>query len=228
MTKVVSVQEALDHIKPGMTIMLGGFFWSGSPFVLIRELTKRAGSLHDLTLISNDAGSEFMHDESLGNALLETGMFKKCIASFIGHNKPAMRLIAEGKMELETLPMGTFAECIRAGGAGIGGFLTPTGVGTPVARGKQVVDVDGMEYLLEKPLRADVALIFGNEADECGNVWNKGVARNFNVHMATAADYVIVETPTVLRSGEMDPNMVSIPAPYVDAIVKSEEGDYIL
>lgn len=228
MTKVVSVQEALDPIKSGMTVMLGGFFWSGSPFVLIRELTKRADQVQNLTLISNDAGSEFMHDEALGNALVASGMITKCIASFIGHNKPAMKMIAEGKMQLETLPMGTFAERIRAGGAGLGGFLTPTGVGTLVAEGKQVIELDGREFLLERPLRADVALIYGSVADECGNVWCKGVASNFNVHMATAADYVVVETPTVVKSGDLDPSMVSIPAPYIDAIVKSEKGDYIL
>jgi acetate CoA/acetoacetate CoA-transferase alpha subunit len=211
-----------------MTIMLGGFFWSGSPFSLIRALTARAGKVRGLTLISNDAGSAFAHPESYGNALIATGMFRRCIASFIGHNHAAMKRIAEGDLELELIPMGTFAERIRIGGSGIGGFLTPTGIGTVVAEGKQIIESDGETYLLEKPLKADVALIYGSRADENGNVLSRGTARNFNAVMAAAADYTVVEAREIVRSGAIDPGDVFIAAPYVDAIVLAKESDYTL
>ncbi len=228
MRKTVSAEQAIDTIQSGMTVMLGGFFFSGSPFRLIREWTARAGELRGLTLVSNDAASELRRPDALGNALVASGMFEKCIASYIGHNAAAMRLIERGELELETLPMGTLAERIRCGGAGIGGFLTPTGLGTVVQEGKEIVRVDGRDFLLEKPLRADVALIYGDSADEHGNVVLRGVARNFNTVMATAADRVIVETPRLVRVGELDPDSVSIPAPYIDQIVVSEGRDYLL
>lgn len=228
MGKVVTAPEAISVIQPGMTVMLGGFFFSGSPFCLIREWTAQASRLHGLTLISNDAGSEFMRPDALGNTLVASGIFQKCIASYIGHNKAAMKLIAEGQLELETLPMGTLSERIRIGGAGIGGFLTSTGLGTVVQEGKQVVHLDGRDWLLEKPLQADVALIYGSAVDEHGNVQLRGTARNFNVAMATAAQHVVVETPHLVGAGKLDPDTVSIPAPYIDQIVVSEEADYIL
>jgi acetate CoA/acetoacetate CoA-transferase alpha subunit len=222
------MDEALDHIESGMTIMLGGFFWSGSPFSLIRALTVRAGRLKGLTLISSDAGSALAHPESYGNAMVATGMFDRCIASFIGHNHTAMKMIAEGNLELEMVPMGTFAERIRIGGSGIGGFLTPTGIGTVVEGGKRIIEVDGESYLLEKPLKADIALIYGGRADENGNVQTCGTARNFNAVMAAAADYAVVEVREVVKSGEIDPSDVFIAAPYIDAIVQANESDYTL
>ncbi|MDR2296212.1 MAG: 3-oxoacid CoA-transferase subunit A [Clostridiales Family XIII bacterium] len=228
MNKIISMEQALDHIESGMTIMLGGFFWSGSPFGLIRELSKRKGRLRDLTLISNDAGSAFLHPESYGNALMDTGMFKKCVASFIGHNHAAVRLIGEKKLELEMVPMGTFAERIRAGGAGIGGFLTPTGVGTPVAEGKQNMRICGSDYILELPLKADVALIYGSRVDAYGHVYSRAVARNFNTVMATAAEYVIVEAREIVKSGEIEPDRVTIPGVFIDAVVQARESDYTL
>ena len=228
MSKIVSISEAMNHVKSDMSVMIGGFFWCGSPFSLIRGLTARAGDVTNLTLISNDAGSAKMKPESYGNALIETGMITKCIASFIGHNKAAMKKITEGDIELEMLPMGTLSERIRIGGAGIGGFLTPTGVGTVVAEGKEIINVDGVDYLLEKPLRANVALIYGSVVDKNGNVRINGSARNFNPLMATAADYVIVEAKEIVENGQIDPSDVTIPATFVDAIVKSNESDYVL
>jgi acetate CoA/acetoacetate CoA-transferase alpha subunit len=228
MNKIISMEQAIDRIESGMTIMLGGFFWSGSPFSMVRELTRRKGRLRDMTLISNDAASDFMHPESYGNELIATGMFKKCIASFIGHNHAAMKMIGEGSLELETIPMGTFAERIRAGGAGIGAFLTPTGVGTPVADGKQIMNIDGKEYILELPLRADVALIYGSKADSNGHIYSRAVARNFNTVMATAADYVIAEVRETVKSGEIEPDRVTIPGTFIDAVVSARESDYTL
>jgi acetate CoA/acetoacetate CoA-transferase alpha subunit len=228
LSKLVGVDEALDHIRSGMTVMLGGFFWSGSPFSLIRALTARAGRLEGLTLISNDAGSAMGHPESYGNDLIATGMFDKCVASFIGHNHAAMKKIADGSLDLEMIPMGTLAERIRIGGSGIGGFLTPTGVGAVVAEGKQTIELDGETYLLERPLKADIALIYGTRADENGNVQTFGTARSFNAVMAAAADYVVVEAREIVKPGEIDPNDVFIAAPYVDAIVRAKESDYTL
>ena len=228
MNKVLDIEAAVARIESGMTIMLGGFFWSGSPFSLVRALTARKGELKDLTLISNDAGSEFMHPESYGNELIATGMFRKIVASFIGHNHEAMKKLAAGELEMEMVPMGTFAERIRAGGSGIGGFLTPTGVGTVVAEGKEMMTVDGVEYLLEKPLKADVALLYGSLADTNGNVRTIGTARNFNLVMAAAADYTILETRKLLKPGDIDPSDINIPGPYIDAIVFAREEDYSL
>jgi acetate CoA/acetoacetate CoA-transferase alpha subunit len=226
MNKHTTFEEAIDKIESGMTIMLGGFFLAGSPFGLIKELTRRKGTLENLTLISNDAASEFKLPTAYGNDLIKTGMFKKCIASFIGHNHVAMKMIAEGKLEVEILPMGTLAERIRIGGAGIGGFLTPTGIGTEIAEGKPLINVDGVDYILEKPLKADVALIYGSVSDENGNIYSKGIARNFNVAMATAAKYVVAEVRKIVKIGEIDPDMVTIPAPYIDAVVLAREEDY--
>ena len=228
MNKVLEIESAIARIESGMTIMLGGFFWSGSPFSLVRALTARHGELKDLTLISNDAASALGHPESYGNALIATGMFRKIIASFIGHNHEAMKMLASGELEMEMVPMGTFAERIRIGGAGIGGFLTPTGIGTIVAEGKEVLTVDGEEFLLEKPLKADVALLYGSVADTNGNVRSIGTARNFNLVMATAADHVILETRKLVHPGGIDPSDVNIPGPYIDAIVCAREEDYTL
>ncbi len=219
-------EEALDHIQPGMTIMLGGFFWSGSPFSLICGLTERKDRLSDLTLISSDAGSAFMHPEAYGNALLDSDMIVKCIATFVGHNHVLMKRVAAGGLALEMVPMGTFAERIRIGGAGIGGFLTQTGVGTEVAAGKEVFRMDGVDYLIEKPLKADVALIYGSVCDTNGNVRIDGTARNFNTIMATAADYVIVEARKIVEPGEIDPSHVAVAAPFIDAVVPAREALY--
>lgn len=226
MDKLTTFKEAIDKIESGMTIMLGGFFLAGSPFGLVKELTRRKGALENLTLISNDAASEFKLPTAYGNELIKTGMFKKCIASFIGHNHAAMKMIAEGELELETLPMGTLAERIRIGGSGIGGFLTPTGIGTVIAEGKPIINVDGVDYILEKALKADVALIYGSVSDENGNIYSNGVASNFNVAMAAAAKYVVAEVRKIVKSGEIDPSMVTIPAPYIDAVILAEEEDY--
>ena len=217
----MNISQALDPLKSGMTIMVGGFFFSGCPFDLVRELMGKAGELSDLTLISNDACSQFQAPEAIGNDLIRTGMVKRVICSFIGHNDAAMELAAKGKLEVVTLPMGSFAEKIRAGGAGFGGVLTPTGVGTPIAEGKQLIELQGKTYLIEMPLRADVALLYGSIVDEYGNAYLRGNSKNFNTVMATAADYVVIQAKSIVKSGELDPDLVSIPGPYIDAIVKA-------
>lgn len=222
--KLITAEEAVVKINSGSSVMLGGFFYSGAPFDLVRALTKRAGEVKDLTLITNDACSEFVFKDALGNALIETGMFRKIICTYIGHNHVAMEMAKAGRLELEVYPMGTFVEKIRAGGAGLGGVLTPVGIGTEVARGKDVLMIQGKEYLLELPIRADVALIYGSAVDVYGNVYHRGVAANFNVVMATAADYVVVEAKKYVEGGSLDPNHISIPAPFIDGIVMQKEG----
>ena len=228
MSKITTFEKAIDHIQSGMTVMLGGFFLSGSPFGLVKELTRRKGKLENLTIISNDMASEMGYPQAYGNALIDTGMIKKCICTVMTHNKVALKWVADGLMESEMLPMGTFAERIRIGGAGIGGFLTPTGVGTPIAEGKPIINVDGVDYILEKPLKADVSLVYGSMADENGNVYITGTARNFNIAMTTAGKFTVAEVLKIVKPGEIDPSMVTIPAPFIDAIVLANEEDYKL
>ena len=221
MSKLITAKEALSRVKSGMSVMLGGFFSTGSPVGLIRELMNCG--ISDLTIISNDAASEFQNPGAIGNELIRSGMVSKMICTFSGHNVAAQERSAAGLLAIEIVPMGTFAERIRAGGAGLGGILTPTGVGTVVEQGKQIMWLHGKPYLLEEALRADVALLYAGAADEDGNTWLRGNLKNFAIAMSTAADYVVMEAREVLRSGQMDPDTVSIPAPLVDAVVKGGE-----
>ncbi len=221
--KVITAKDAVARLQPGDTVLLGGFFYSGAPFDLVRALTARKGKLKDLVLVSNDACSEYVFPNALGNALIGTGMFRKLICAYPGHNHTAMEMADVGKLEIEMVPMGTFAERIRAGGAGLGGVLTPVGVGTEIEEGKEKIRIQGRDYLLEMPLRGDVALIYGSQVDPYGNVYERGIAGNFNIAMATAADYVVVETREYVPEGGIDASAVSIPAPFIDAIVIQEE-----
>ena len=221
MKNQVSAAQAIGHVKSGMSIMLSGFFSTGSPVGLIRELMNHDAT--DLTVIANDAASEFMNPNAIGTELIRTGKIKKLICSYSGHNPAAQEYAAKGALEIETIPMGTFVERIRAGGAGLGGFLTPTGLGTEVEKGKRIIQVQGCDYLLEEPLRADIALLYSNMADEDGNINLRGNLKNFAIVMATAADFVIVETREIAKN-PIDPDLVNIPAPLVDAIVLIDGG----
>ncbi|WP_353093723.1 acetate CoA-transferase subunit alpha [Tissierella praeacuta] len=213
MNKVVSIDEAIDHIKDGMTIMIGGFLGCGSPHRLIDALVQKG--VKDLTLICNDSG----FPEIGSGKLVVNKQIKKLIASHVGTNRETGNQMNSGEMEVILVPQGTLAEQVRAGGAGLGGFLTPTGVGTIVEEGKEKIDIDGKTYLLEKPLRADVALIAGDTVDKYGNIVYYGSTRNFNTLMATAADMVIVEAEKVVEVGEIDPNSVVTAGIFVDYIV---------
>lgn len=213
MNKVVSIDEAIDHIKDGMTIMIGGFLGCGSPHRLIDALVQKG--VKDLTLICNDSG----FPEIGSGKLVVNKQIKKLIASHVGTNRETGNQMNSGEMEVVLVPQGTLAEQIRAGGAGLGGFLTPTGVGTVVEEGKQKVEIDGETYLLEKPLRADIALIAGDTVDKYGNIVYYGATRNFNTLMATAADMVIVEAENLVEVGEIDPNNVVTAGIFVDYIV---------
>lgn len=214
--KVVSAQEALSHIKSGMTIMLGGFGFVGSATYLISLLADT--DITDLTIISNDLSTP----NKGGVKLLTSGKIKKLYATYIGLDPSIAIGMLNGQYEVELVPQGTLAERIRAGGAGLGGVLTPTGIGTEVEVGKQKMVIDGKEYLLEKPMRADVALIFGSIVDKSGNVVYKGTTQNFNPVMAMAADLVICEAEKIVEVGEIPPENVRTPGVLVDYIVQKE------
>ena len=217
MDKVVSIDEAINHIEDGMTIMVGGFLSCGTPHKLVDKLVEKG--VKDLTLISND--SSFV-DSGVGK-LVVNKQIKKLIASHVGTNKETGNQMNSGEMEVVLIPQGTLVEQIRAGGAGLGGFLTPIGLGTVVEEGKEKIEVDGKEYLLELPLRADIALILGHKVDKSGNVVYRGATRNFNTLMATAADMVIVEAENLVEVGEIDQNDVITPGLFIDYIVVGGE-----
>lgn len=217
MNKVVTIDEAISHIKDGMTIMIGGFLGCGTPHKLVDALVEKG--VKDLTLICNDTG---FVDIGSGK-LVVNKQIKKLYASHIGTNKETGRQMTEGEMDVTLIPQGTLAERIRAAGAGLGGVLTPTGVGTVIEEGKQKIEIDGKTYLLELPLKADVALILGHKVDKKGNVVYRGATRNFNTLMATAADMVIVEAENIVEVGEIDQNDVVTPGLFVDYIVGGDK-----
>ena len=219
--KIKTAQEAVAVIQDGATIMVGGFMACGTPEILIDALVEK--NIKNLTIICNDAG---VPGRGVGK-LLSNGQIKTLIASHVGLNpEVAQRMntdVAEDKLECILVPQGTLAERVRAGGAGLGGFLTPTGVGTIVAEGKQVINIDGRDYLLEKPLKADFALIRGSVTDKFGNTTYNGTTRTFNPMMATAANYVIVGACEIVEVGEIDSNNVVTSGIFVDAIVGGEK-----
>lgn len=213
MEKLITIDEAIDYIKDGMTIMIGGFLGCGNPHRLVDALVEKG--VKDLTLICNDSG---FPDVGVGK-LIVNKQIKKLIASHIGTNRETGNQMNSGDLEVVLVPQGTLAEQIRAQGAGLGGVLTPTGIGTVVEEGKDKVEVDGKTYLLEKPLRADVALVAGDTVDRYGNIVYHGATRNFNHIMATAADLVIVEGEKIVEVGDINPNHVITPSIFVDYIV---------
>jgi acetate CoA/acetoacetate CoA-transferase alpha subunit len=205
MSKLRSYDEVIEHITDGMTIMVGGFLGVGTPETLIDKLV--AKGVTNLTLIANDTA---FTDKGVGK-LVVNKMLKKAIVSHIGTNRETGRQLNAGEMIVDLVPQGTLAEQIRAGGTGLGGFLTPTGVGTVIEEGKQKIVINDIEYLLEMPLKADVALIFGSTVDKKGNIRYKGTTRNFNPLMAMAADIVIVEAEELVEAGEINPNDIVTP-----------------
>lgn len=192
--KLVTMEEAVSHVKDGMTVFIGGFLGVGTPEKIIDALIEKG--VKDLTVIGNDTGYP---DRGIGR-LVVNNQVKKVIASHIGTNPETGRRMHTGEMEVELVPQGTLAERIRCGGNGLGGFLTPTGVGTIVQEGKEVITVDGKDYLLEKPLKADVALLNGSIVDELGNIIYAKTTKNFNPMMATAADTVIVFAENLVKA----------------------------
>ena len=215
MNKQISLEQAVGMIKDGMTIMVGGFLAAGSPLDILEALA--ATDVKDLTLISNDTAYQGV---GIGN-LIGAHKIKKLYVSHIGTNPDTAAQMNAGELEIEFCPQGTLAERVRCGGAGLGGVLTQTGMGTVIAEGKQTVEVDGKTYLLEKPLHADIALIGATVADEKGNCVFVGTSQNFNPLMATAADVVIVEAEKIVPAGEIAPENVKTPHLFVDYIYQS-------
>ena len=213
MKKIISIEDAIANIKSGMTIMIGGFLGNGNPKKIIDLLLQKP--IKDLTIICNDTA---MPDVGIGK-LIVNRQVKKVITSHIGTNPTTVDLMNAGEILVEFVPQGTLVEKIRCGGAGLGGFLTKTGLGTLVAEGKKLMTVNGIEYLFEEPLRADIALICATYGDSIGNLQYKGTSQNFNPLMATAADLVIAEVENLVEIGAIAPEAVHTPAIFVDYIV---------
>jgi 3-oxoacid CoA-transferase subunit A len=211
MNKVVSgAAEAVARIPDGATVMVGGFGLCGIPENLIQALRDRG--TRNLTIISNNAGVD---EHGLG-ILLRSRQVRKMIATYVGENKEFERQFLAGELEVELVPQGTFSERIRAGGAGIAGFFTPTGYGTLAAEGKETRVIDGRDYVLERPLKADFALVKAHRGDRTGNLTYRRTARNFNPVMATAAGVTIAEVERLVEPGEIDPDVVVTPGIFVD------------
>jgi len=215
MKTFIKREEIKDHLFDGMSIMVGGFMCIGTPEVIVDEIVK--SNVKDLTIICNDAG---LPGKGVGK-LIENGQVQKLVASHIGLNPMAGQLMGEEKLIVHLIPQGTLAEKIRAGGAGLGGFLTPTGLGTIVEKGKDILKVDGKEYILELPIRADLAILYGTTVDTHGNVLYTKTTRNFNPLMATATDNVIVQARQVIDV--LDPDTIHTPHIFVDYVVKEVE-----
>lgn len=213
MNKGKPLEEILSKIKDGSTVMIGGFLGVGTPHVIVDALVK--SGVKDLTIIANDTATP---DLGIGK-LIVNRQVKKVIATHIGTNSETGRQMIQGEIEVELVPQGTLAERIRAGGSGLGGILTPTGVGTVVEEGKEVMSINGKQYLLELPIRADFALINAYKADKAGNLVYRRSAKNFNPIMALAADEVVAEVQQLVEVGEIDPDEVITPGILVDNIV---------
>lgn len=216
MKKHISADQIGQHLRDGMTIMIGGFMGTGAPEKLIDLLIEN--DIRDITLISTDTALP-----GVGTSRLIAGQrVSKLYASHIGLNPETGRQMNDGVLDVELVPQGTLAERIRCGGAGLGGVLTPTGLGTLVAESKQLIEVDGQQFLLEKPLKADLALIRGSKVDLRGNVFYSKTTQNFNPLMATAAECVIVEAEQLVEIGDIQPEAVHTPSLYVDHIFVGE------
>jgi acetate CoA/acetoacetate CoA-transferase alpha subunit len=217
MNKVTTAAEAIKAIRDGDTLLVGGFLWAGSPETLIGKLFEESGA-KDLTVVSNDLGTA----ESNMYKMQAAGRVKKVHGSYVGANPMTGKMMFNDPASVTLWPQGTLAEKLRAGGAGIKAFYTPVGVGTIVEEGKEKRTFDGVEYLLEMGMRGNVALIKAAVADKSGNCFMKGTAKNFGAIMARAADHVIAEAEKIVEVGEIDPEMVTVPGIFVDAVVASE------
>jgi 3-oxoacid CoA-transferase subunit A len=213
---VANAEEAIQEVFDGATIMVGGFGLCGIPENLIRALVSKG--VKNLTTISNNAGVDGF---GLG-LLLANGQLCRHIGTYVGENKLLEKMVLNGTVELDLVPQGTFAERIRAGGAGIPAFFTPTGVGTVVAEGKEAREFDGRQYILERALKADFAFVKAWKGDNWGNLIYRKTARNFNPLMATAAKVTIAEVEHLVDPGDLDPDTVHTPSIYVKRIFKGE------
>lgn len=215
---VISAAEAVAVIRTGDTVMVGGFGLVGAPLTLIDALVEESDAT-DLTIVSNNIGEP---GQGLGK-LLRQGRIRRGISSFFTSNPEAVAAVNAGRLQATLLPQGTFAEAIRAGGAGIAGFYVPVGAGTLLAEGKETRLFDDVPHVLERPISADVALVYAARADALGNLWYRRTARNFNPLMATAAAVTIAEAGEILPVGELEPEAIMTPHLYVDHLVARRE-----
>jgi 3-oxoacid CoA-transferase subunit A len=210
--RIASADVAIEKIYDGATILMGGFGLCGIPENLIAAVRRKGTK--DLTIVSNNAGVD---DFGIG-LLLQRRQVKKMISTYVGENKLFEQLVLSGELQVELNPQGTLSERLRAGGAGIPAFYTPTGYGTMVADGKETREFDGRQYVMERAIRGNFAFIKAWKGDRWGNLIYRKTARNFNPMMATAADYVIAEVEQLVELGQLDPNQVHTPGIFIDAI----------
>jgi 3-oxoacid CoA-transferase subunit A len=218
---VANAAEALADLKDGMTVMSGGFGLCGNPEACISQIA--ASGIRDLTIVSNNCGNQ---GKGLAK-LLQNRQVKKVICSFIGGNPDLAAQYLAGELEVELNPQGTLAERIRAAGAGLGGFFTPTGVGTAIAEGKEVREINGRKYLFEKPLHADFAIVRAHQGDAFGNLRFYRTSRNFNPLMATAARITVVEVDELVEVGQLDPDDIHLPGLFVQRIFQAQHENPI-
>jgi acetate CoA/acetoacetate CoA-transferase alpha subunit len=217
--KIISKKDFADLLRDDMTIMVGGFLACGTPESLIDVIIEKG--VKNITLICNDTS---FPEKGVGR-LIAAHQVSRVITSHIGTNPETGKQMVEGTLKVDLVPQGTLAERIRCAGAGLGGILTPTGVGTVVEEGKQKLTIEGREFLLELPLKADMALINGSTVDHAGNVVYNATTRNFNPLMAMAAETVVVEAEKLVNIGEIMPELVMTPGPLVTHIYRSEKTD---
>jgi 3-oxoacid CoA-transferase subunit A len=215
--RIVNADVAVERIHDGATILVGGFGYSGVPQHLIAALQRKGAK--DLTIVSNNAGG----DEFGLGPLLQNGQIKKMISSYVGENKIFERLVLNKQVELELNPQGTLSERIRAGGAGIPAFFTPTGYGTVVAEGKETREFEGRHYVMERWIRGDFAFVKAWRGDRWGNLIYRKTSRNFNPMMATAAQHTIAEVEEMVELGDLKPDTVHTPGIYVNAILQGPQ-----
>mgnify|MGYP001322869772 CR=1 FL=1 len=218
MKTICTADEAAALVQTGDVLLVGGFGFAGTPLSLIEALVRRE-DVGDLTLVSNNGGQ--WSGQGLGKLILQKKV-KKLIGTFFTNNPDIARLYSAGELEVQLVPQGTFAEGLRAAGAGIPAFYTRTAVGTPLAQGKETRIFDGDEYLLERAIHGDVAFIKAHKADRLGNLVYRRTGRNFNALMATAAETVIAEVDEIVEVGELRPEEIITPHLYVDRLVLRE------
>jgi acetate CoA/acetoacetate CoA-transferase alpha subunit len=216
--KLTTTSEAVKKVKDGDTLLVGGFLMAGSPETLIKALLETS-TVKDLTVVSNDTGTV----DSNMIKIMKQGRIKKVHGSYIGSNPMTGQMLIDDKDSVTLYPQGTLAEKIRCGGSGIAGFYTPVGVGTIIEEGKEKRTFEDREYLLETAMRGNVAFVKATVADKSGNCFMRGSTKNFGVMMARAADYVVCEARKIVEVGELDPELVTIPGIFIDALVLSED-----
>lgn len=222
--KIITIEEAINKLSPNTCIMLGGFGGVGVPYELIEAIAGAStAKLNGLHIVSNDAGID--GKRGVADLLQVPGLVRKLTTTYVNGNSHLLKIVQSGELELDLTPIGTLYERIRAAGAGLGGVLTPTGIGTKAAEGKRIIDTGYGSYILAEPFKGNAALIRAWKADKAGNLVLRRVQKTYNIAMATAADLVIAEAEEIVDTGDIDPDEISIPSVLVDYIVKVQVAD---